>query len=49
MKTIKQLTFIAIFSFIALSCEQESIMKLDPAGAADLASAADRAVADAAA
>ncbi len=34
MKTIKQLTFIAIFSFIALSCEQESIMKLDPAGAA---------------
>ena len=33
MKTIKQLTFIAIFSFIALSCEQESIMKLDPAAA----------------
>jgi len=33
MKTIKQLTFIAIFSFIALSCEQESIMKIDPAGA----------------
>ena len=33
MKTIKQLTFIAIFSFIALSCEQESIMKIDPAAA----------------
>ena len=33
MKTIKQLTFIAIFSFIALSCEQESIMKIDPTAA----------------
>ncbi len=33
MKTIKQLTFIAIFSFVALSCEQESIMKIDPSAA----------------
>ena len=34
MKTIKQLTIIAIFSFIAWSCEQETIMKVDPAATA---------------
>ena len=34
MKTIKQITFMAIFSFIALSCEQDAIMLLDPVAVA---------------
>ncbi len=34
MKTIKQITFMAIFSFIAWSCEQDTIMLLDPVAVA---------------
>jgi len=37
MKTIKQITIIAIFSFIAWSCEQENVMKVDPTAVAPTA------------